>query len=136
MASVNKVILVGRLTRDPEMKYTPSGAAVTTFGLATDKFSKGEKSADFHNIVCWDSSAERGRKLATNAAEYLAKGSQVYIEGRLQTREWEGSDGVKRRSTEVVAFEVQFLDKKREGSGKAAEKPAAADDVDPDDVPF
>lgn len=131
MASVNRVTLLGRLTRDPEMKYTQSGAGVTSFGLATDKFSKGEKSADFHNIVCWDSSNENGRKLASNCAEYLAKGSQVYIEGRLQTREWEGQDGSKRRTTEVVAFDVQFLDKKRESA-----KPKAEADVDPDDIPF
>lgn len=112
------------------MKYTPSGAGVTTFGLATDKFSKGEKSADFHNIVVWDSEK---RKMATNCAEYLAKGSQVYIEGRLQTREWEGQDGSKRRTTEIVANDVQFLTPKKDGA--KTEKPAS-NDVDPDDIPF
>lgn len=105
--SLNKVLLIGNLTRDPELRYTPSGAAVATFGVATNRSwttDSGEKKdeVEFHNIVVW-------AKLAEICAEYLKKGRQVYIEGRLSTREWEGQDGQKRRSTEVVASEVIFL---------------------------
>lgn len=105
--SLNKAFLIGNLTRDPELRYTPQGNAVCTFGLATNRSwttEDGEKKEDveFHTIVVWN-------RLAEICAEYLAKGRQAYIEGRISTREWEGQDGVKRRSTEVVASEVIFL---------------------------
>lgn len=105
--SLNKAFLIGNLTRDPELRYTPQGNAVCTFGLATNRSwttEDGERKEDveFHTIVVWN-------RLAEICAEYLAKGRQAYIEGRISTREWEGQDGVKRRSTEVVASEVIFL---------------------------
>lgn len=105
--SLNKVLLIGNLTRDPELRYTPTGAAVATFGLATNRSwvtESGERKedAEFHNIVVWN-------KLAEICAEHLARGRQAYVEGRLSTREWEGQDGQKRRSTEVVADSVIFL---------------------------
>lgn len=105
--SLNKAFLIGNLTRDPELRYTPQGNAVCTFGLATNRSwttEDGERKEDveFHTIVVWN-------RLAEICAEYLAKGRQAYIEGRISTREWEGQDGVKRRSTEVVALEVIFL---------------------------
>lgn len=105
--SLNKAFLIGNLTRDPELRYTPQGNAVCTFGLATNRSwttEDGERKEDveFHTIVIWN-------RLAEICAEYLAKGRQAYIEGRISTREWEGQDGVKRRSTEVVASEIIFL---------------------------
>lgn len=105
--SLNRVLLIGNLTRDPELRYTPQGNAVCSFGLATNRSwttEEGERKEDteFHNIVAWN-------RLAEICAQYLTKGRQSFVEGRLSTREWEGQDGVKRRTTEVVASEVIFL---------------------------
>ena len=110
--TVNKVILIGRLGRDPELKYTPSGAAVVNFNIATDESwtdASGVKQerTEWHRIVAW-------RKLAEICGEYLKKGSRVYIEGQLQTRSWE-QDGVKRYTTEIVARNMQMLDSKATG---------------------
>jgi len=115
MASVNKVILVGNLGRDPELRYTQSGQAVANFSLATtDRFSskEGERQerTEWHRIVTWGKTAE-------NCAQYLAKGRSVYVEGRLQTNEWEDKEGQKRRTTEVVAQTVQFLGGRGQGGG-------------------
>ncbi|MBI2590309.1 MAG: single-stranded DNA-binding protein [Candidatus Blackburnbacteria bacterium] len=120
--SLNKVLLIGNLTRDPELRYTPAGTAVCTFGLATNRqwtTEEGEKreDAEFHNIVCWT-------RLAEICAEYLKKGSQVYVEGRLSTREWEGQDGQKRRTTEIVAESVIFL------SGGGGARASHVEDID------
>jgi len=106
--SLNKVILIGNLTRDPEMRYTPQGTAVCTFGLATNRqwsTESGEKKEDveFHRIVAWN-------KLAEICSQLLAKGRKVFIEGRLQTRDWTGDDNVKRNVTEIVASEMILLD--------------------------
>lgn len=108
--TVNKAILIGRLGADPEIRYTPSGRAVTSFRMATnevwkDKDGQQQDRTEWHNIVLWD-------KLAEISAEFLKKGSHVYVEGRLQTRTWEGQDGVQRRTTEIVAMRMQMLDKK------------------------
>ena len=107
MASVNKVILVGNLGRDPELRYIPSGQAVANFTLATnerwrDKEGNNQERTEWHRIVVWGKSAE-------NCAQYLQKGRSVYIEGKLQTQEWEDKEGNKRKTTEVVAQTVQFL---------------------------
>ncbi len=107
MASVNKVILVGNLGRDPELRYTQSGQAVANFTLATnekwkDKEGASQERTEWHRIVVWGKSAE-------NCAQYLQKGRSVYIEGRLQTREWEDNSGNTRTTTEVTAQTVQFL---------------------------
>ena len=115
MASVNKVILVGNLGRDPELRYTPSGQPVANFTLATnERFSSrdGEKQerTEWHRIVAWGRTGEL-------CAQYLSKGRSVYIEGRLQTREWENKEGHKQRTTEIVANTVQFLGGRGEGSG-------------------
>jgi len=145
--SLNKVMLIGRLTRDPEMRYTPSGQPVTSFSIATNRYGGGtdgerKEFTDYHNIVAWNIGK---RSLAELVAQYTKKGSLVYVEGRLQTRSWEGQDGQKRRTTEVVANDVQFLDS-RGGAGVAAggdemshpadDPGAAVRDVDPDDIPF
>lgn len=102
---MNKVFLIGRLTRDPELRYTSSNVATASFNLAVDRNftnQNGEREADFINIVVW-------RKQAENVKNYLTKGSQVAIDGRIQTRSYDGQDGQKRYVTEVVADNVQFL---------------------------
>ncbi|NFN09371.1 single-stranded DNA-binding protein [Clostridium botulinum] len=104
---MNKVVLIGRLTKDPELRFTPGkGSPVTTFTLAVDKLRKkdGENQADFIPIVVWGKQAE-------STANYMTKGSQMAISGRIQTRNYEAKDGTKRYVTEVVATEVQFLSK-------------------------
>jgi single-strand DNA-binding protein len=111
---LNKVMLIGNLTRDPELRYTPAGQAVVSFGLATNRRwtdqQSGEKKeqAEFHNIVAWG-------KLAEAMNQLLKKGRKTYVEGRLQTRTWEGQDGAKKNRTEVVADNVILLDRKMEG---------------------
>jgi single-strand DNA-binding protein len=114
---INRVVLVGRLTKDPELRYTPSGVAVTTFTLAVNRQftnSQGEREADFINIVAW-------RQLAELCANYLKKGSQAGLEGRLQTRSYDNKEGKRVFITEVVADNVQFLspagERKEGGSG-------------------
>lgn len=137
--SVNKVILVGNLTRDPELRYTPQGTAVASFGLATNRewVSEGVKkeAADFHNIVAWN-------KLGELCAQLLHKGSKVYVEGRLQTRDWVNDDGQKRYKTEVVIDEMILLTPKGgedemsgmdEGSGER-ERESTSDAVEADEV--
>jgi len=105
-ASLNKVMMIGNLTRDPEMRYTPSGAAVCTFGIATNRYyvaSDGAKKeeTEFIKIVSWN-------KLAELCSQLLAKGRKIYVEGRLQTRSWEGQDGKKNYRTEIVADRLQL----------------------------
>ena len=141
--TLNKVSLIGRLGKDPEMRYTASGAAVTTFTLATNRMTKSadgtaQEETDWHTIVTWD-------KLAETCNQYLTKGRQVYIEGRLQTRTWE-QDGQKRYKTEIKASNVVMLGRRedgmRSGSGPAREvaetpEPATAGGGGyDDDVPF
>ena len=108
MSGINKAILIGRLGSDPEIRYTPSGVAVANFSVATSEEWKdkdtGEKKerTEWHRIVAW-------RRLGEICGEYLSKGKQVYIEGRIQTSSWEDKDGNKRYTTEIVANDVQFL---------------------------
>lgn len=128
MAGINKVILVGRLGKDPEVRYTPSGDAVANFNIATSETWKdkntGEKQerTEWHRIVAW-------RKLGEICGEYLSKGRQVYVEGKLQTRSWE-KDGVTRYSTEIVASDVQFLGER----GSNASGPSGGDTSSPGDT--
>lgn len=124
--SLNKVILIGNLTRDPEMRYTPQGTAVCTFGVATNRqwvTESGEKKedAEFHRLVAWN-------KLAEICSQLLTKGRKVYVEGRLQTRTWQGQDGAQRNSTEIVVSDMIILDSRREGV-------APVDDFNIPDVP-
>ncbi|HLT23220.1 MAG TPA: single-stranded DNA-binding protein [Bacteriovoracaceae bacterium] len=105
--SVNKVILLGRLGQDPELKYTPGGAAVCNFSLATteswtDKSGQKQEKTEWHRIVVWG-------KLAELCNQYLSKGRQAFVEGRLQTRAWDDKDGNKRYTTEIMASTVQFI---------------------------
>lgn len=120
--SLNKVQLIGNLTRDPEMKQIPGGQVVTTFGIATnltwkDQSGQQQSKTEFHNIVAW-------RKLAEICGQYLKKGSKCYVEGRLQTRDWEGEDGVKRYRTEIVADNMIMLDSKGGAMGGNFERKA------------
>ncbi len=142
--SLNRVMLIGRLTRDPEMRYTPSGQPVTSFSIATNRYGQGpdgerREFTDYHNVVAWNIGK---RTLAELAAQYLRKGSLCYVEGRLQTRSWEGQDGQKRKTTEVVANDIQFLDTRTGGpSGSGGDEAPVPEepgvrDVDPDDIPF
>ena len=155
--SLNRVQLIGNLTRDPEMKQIPGGQVVASFGIATnltwkDQSGEQQSKVEFHNIVAW-------RRLAEICGQYLKKGSKVFVEGRLQTRDWEGEDGTKRYRTEIVIENMIMLDKKgdapaggyeRQASGiqqesagdsAPAEKTpqaagAAQEDVTIDDLPF
>ncbi|MCP5039982.1 MAG: single-stranded DNA-binding protein [bacterium] len=140
MASINKVILIGNLGRDPELRYTQSGQAVANFTLATNENytnRSGEKveQTEWHRIVVWGKTAEL-------CAQYLAKGRPAYVEGRLQTRDWEDKEGVKRQTTEINAMTVQFLGGARgEGgggqsdSGQGAEPSGGSPPAD-GDIPF
>lgn len=126
---MNKIILIGRLVRDPELSYTQGGKAVCKFTLAVDRPYNGEsKEADFINTVVWNKAGE-------NAAKYLAKGRQTAVEGRLQIRSYDGEDGKRRYVTEVIAERVVFL-----GGGNAQKQPNATFgeevDFDEGDVPF
>jgi len=160
MASVNKVILVGNLGRDPEVRYMPNGEAVCNFSIATtdswkDKSGQRQERTEWHNIVMY-------RKLAEIAGEYLKKGRPVYVEGRLQTRKWQTKEGQDRYTTEIIADQMQMLGGRDGGGSNAsyddmnqdqdagapparqsapvaqAAKPAAASSFDEfdDDIPF
>lgn len=115
MASLNKVMLIGNLGKDPEVRYTAGGTAVASFSLATSEKFKGktgewEEKTEWHNITLW-------ARLAEIAGEYLSKGKTVYIEGRLQTRKWQDKDGKDRYTTEIVGEKMQMLSGKGEGGG-------------------
>jgi single-strand DNA-binding protein len=147
---LNKAFIIGNLTRDPELKSLPSGVQVASFGVATNRYytdrdGAKQESTEFHNVVVFGRSAE-------TSAQYLKKGSQVLIEGRLQTRSWE-QDGQKKYRTEIVADKVQFGDRRSgggEGGGQASHGPAKnapapakgetieypEEEINPDDIPF
>jgi len=139
MASVNKAIIIGNLGQDPELKYMPSGDAVCNFTIATkdtwkDRDGNQQEKTEWHRIVAF-------RRVAEICGEYLKKGKQVYIEGKIQTRSWEDKDGVKRYSTEIVADRMQMLGRRDEEPESApapppAETGAPADKDDEDDLPF
>ena len=116
--SVNKVIIIGNLTRDPELRYTPGGQAVSSFGVATnrnwvDKSGEKKEEVEFHNVVAWG-------KLTELTSQLLKKGRKVYVEGRLQTRSWEGKDGVTRQRTEIVTEDMVVLDRRETEGGEGA----------------
>jgi single-strand DNA-binding protein len=141
MAGLNKVMLIGNLGKDPEMRYTANGKAVTTFSLAVSRqFSGGEgerrEETEWFDIVTWERTAEL-------CSQFLQKGRQTYIEGRLHTRSWEGQDGQKKYRTEVIAERVLVLGQGGGGGGGPRPMPEYEDgpgggggNVDPDDLPF
>ncbi|MBI4990473.1 single-stranded DNA-binding protein [Candidatus Gottesmanbacteria bacterium] len=133
--SLNKVTLIGNLTRDPELRYTPAGTAVCTFGLATNRSwttQSGEtkEATEFHRIVAWN-------KLGELCAQLLAKGRKVYVEGRLATHSWTGQDGAQHTTTEIVIEDMIILDSKRvvrEGEVTPVEPAVVAEEVSPSAV--
>lgn len=163
--SLNRVQLIGNLTRDPELRYTPQGTAVCSFGIATNRSwttESGEKKdeADFHRIVAWN-------KLAELCSQFLSKGKKVYVEGRLSTRNWTAQDGTQKSTTEVIISDMILLDRsgapveevtetqevksekkpkakktekeetvEDEASASESNPPAGEDEVAPDDIPF
>lgn len=158
--SLNRVQLIGNLTRDPELRYTPSGSAVCTFSVATNRSwttDTGEKKdeVEFHRIVSWN-------KLAELCSQFLTKGRKVFVEGRLLTRSWNAQDGTQKQTTEIVISDMILLDSRRTGEAQEAqseetesekssakqgpkeskkeEEPAegapAEDEIAPDDIPF
>ncbi len=127
---LNRIVLIGRLTRDPEMRYTPQGVPVASFSLAVDRpfaNQQGERDTDFIDCVAW-------RKLGETVGNHLTKGRLVAVEGRLQVRSYEAQDGSKRRAAEVVCDAVRFLDRPRDGQGSPESVPDEAEL--PDDLPF
>lgn len=158
--SLNRVELIGNLTRDPELRYTPQGTAVCTMGIATNRTwqtENGEKKEDveFHRVIAWN-------KLAELCSQLLSKGRKVYVEGRLQTRNWTAQDGAQRSITEIVINDMLILDSKRSADGsegideipnddasqveksteskskstKPKESDPVEEDINPDDIPF
>jgi single-strand DNA-binding protein len=132
LVSINRVLLSGRLTRDPELRYTPSGVAVMTFSLALnrrykDQSGEWKEEVSFVNVVVWQRQAEL-------ASEYLKKGSAVFVEGRLQSRSWETSEGQKRSVLEVRAERLQFLDRLKREEEEPAE--GKVEDTSSEEVPF
>jgi single-strand DNA-binding protein len=140
--SLNKVLLIGNLTRDPELRSTSGGQSVSSFGLATNRVWKdqgsGEKkeAVEFHNIVMWG-------RLAEISGQYLRKGSKIFIEGRIQTRSWQDQSGNKRYTTEIVAENMQMLDRKPQGGAPyqpagqpvAPQSTAAPTQPQPEEIP-
>jgi single-strand DNA-binding protein len=143
--NLNRAMIIGNLTRDPELRTTPNGQTVASFGVATnhswtDSTGQRQERAEFHNVVAWG-------KLAEICGQYLGKGRKVYVEGRLQTREWEGQDGNKRNRTEIVAENMIMLDRATNSgnantaaAAMATGAPAAASDdneeIRVEDIPF
>jgi single-strand DNA-binding protein len=140
--NLNRVCLIGNVSQEPTMRYAGGGQPVTSFGLATNHFASGggdrenRPFTDYHNIVAWNIGK---RELAQFASDYVHVGQSLYVEGRLQTRSWEGQDGQKRRTTEVVAWDIQLLEAEGQpdltavGSDRPLAQIAA---VDVDSVPF
>ena len=133
---LNRVMIIGNVGRDPEMRYTPSGAAVTSFSVAvsrrwTTPDNQQRDETEWFNVVAWD-------KLAETCNQLITKGRKVYIEGRLQTRSWEGQDGQKRYRTEVVAANMLLLDRREQGGegGRRDDAGFPTDEMEPDDIPF
>ncbi|PJA47478.1 single-stranded DNA-binding protein [Candidatus Uhrbacteria bacterium CG_4_9_14_3_um_filter_36_7] len=149
MYSLNRAMILGNLTRDPEKKQLPSGQAVCTFGVATnrswtDQSGQRQEQTEFHNMVAWG-------KLADICSQYLTKGRKVYVDGRLQTRDWEGQDGVRRYRTEIVVDNIILLDRQSNTStgmnnNTFSSNPSASNQDDPsvdpsqeiklEDIPF
>lgn len=121
--SLNKVQLIGNVTRDPELRYTPNGTPVCSFGLATNRSwmpeggTERREETEFHKLVAWN-------KLAELCSQLITKGRKIYIEGRLQSRSWETPDGEKRSATEIVVEDMMLLDARPDGAGRSYEAPA------------
>ena len=140
---LNRASIIGRLTRDPELKSLSTGNAVTSFGVATnrvwnDKSGQKQEQVEFHNVVLWG-------RLAEVASQYMKKGARIYIEGRLQTRDWTGDDGVKKYRTEIVGSSMIMLDSARggdtggsynQGNNPPAPSETVEEEIKVEDIPF
>jgi len=135
MRGVNKIILIGNATRDAELHHTGSGKAVTGIRLATNRTVRGQEETQFHTVVCWEG-------LAETTSTYVKKGDPLYVEGRLQYRSFQDEEGRERIMTEVVASDVQFLGRRKDGPASTSEAPGIvrvptdSDDISPDEIPF
>lgn len=134
MAGLNKVMIIGNLGKDPEMRFTPQGKPVTTFSLATTRSFTGpegerRQETEWFDVVTWD-------RLAETCNQYLAKGRRAYVEGRLHTRSWEGQDGQRRTRMEIVANTVLFLDRAPLAAAEEGAAAPAGDEVEAEDLPF
>jgi single-strand DNA-binding protein len=133
MANLNKVMIIGNVGSDPEMRYTPAGNPVTSFRVATNRFystpdGERKQETEWFTVVTWN-------KLAETCNQFLTKGKLVYVEGRLQTRSWEGQDGQKRSKIEVVANTVKFLDRQAT-TATLPEETVPQDEIQPEDLPL
>jgi single-strand DNA-binding protein len=136
VASLNRVMLIGNVGTEPEMRFTPNGTPVTSFRVATSRVyttSDGERKqeTEWFTVVAW-------RKQAESCSQFLTKGQRVYVEGSLRTRAWEGRDGQKRTTVEVIATRVLFLDRQASAALPSEEPPVepVEDEVEPEDLPF
>ncbi len=120
MASLNKVLLIGNVGKDPDVRHLEGGVTTATFTLATTERFKDREQTEWHNIVVW-------RQLADLAEKYIRKGSQLYVEGRIRTRSWDGQDGQKRYTTEIVADAIQLLGRRGENAGPGVPPPTVDD---------
>ncbi|MCR4440607.1 MAG: single-stranded DNA-binding protein [Peptococcaceae bacterium] len=129
---LNRVVLIGRLTKDPELRYTPNGVAVASFTLAVNRSranQQGERETDFIPIVVWQKQAE-------NCANFIGKGSLVAVDGRIQVRSYDDKEGQRRWMTEVIAENVRFLDRRDSGSSQGAASLGSEVEFSEDDIPF
>ena len=134
MSTLNKAIIIGRLGKDPDLRYTQSNKQVCNFSVATsekykDASGASKENTEWHNVVVWGKAAE-------NCSKYLSKGSLALVEGQLRTREWEDKEGKKNRTTEINAFNVQFLDSKPQHIKQKESRPEQEPEDDPSDLPF
>lgn len=134
MASLNRVMIIGNVGTDPEMRFTPNGNPVTSFRLATSRVyttPEGERrqETEWFTVVSWN-------RLAENCNQFLTKGQRAYVEGRLHTRSWEGQDGQKRSRVEIIANRVLFLDRQPTAPLPTEAAAAAAEELEPEDLPF
>lgn len=134
MSTLNKAIIIGRLGKDPDLRYTQSNKQVCNFSVATsekykDASGASKENTEWHNVVVWGKAAE-------NCSKYLSKGSLALVEGQLRTREWEDKEGKKNRTTEINAFNVQFLDPKPQHIKQKESRPGQEPEDDPSDLPF
>jgi single-strand DNA-binding protein len=134
MAGLNKVMIIGNLGADPEMRYMADGTAMTSFRVASTRTFGGadgerKEETEWFSVTAW-------RKLAEQCSQFLQKGRRVYVEGRLRTRSWDGPDGQKRYRTEVVADRVLFLDRAGGGGAPYGDEQEPAGELEPEDIPF
>ena len=134
MVSLNKVMIIGNVGGDPEMRFTPAGHPVTSFTVAVNRTfntqqGEAKKETEWFNVVTWD-------KLAEQSNQLVSKGKLVYVEGRLQTRTWDGQDGQKHYKTEVIANRVSLLERRTSAAGEPISTADATGEISPDDIPF